>query len=68
MQAGKPTVLVVGGSGYLGQFLVQHLASHFQVSFTYHSTSAPNFGGGVESHWVGTDEQATICVCSVGLS
>ena len=32
MASKKPLVLITGGSGYLGQFLVQALAkAHFQV-------------------------------------
>ena len=52
MQAAQQTVLVVGGSGYLGQFLVKHLAQEHKVSFTFHSTSAPNFGANVQAFWV----------------
>ena len=29
-------VLIVGGSGYLGQFLVESLSRHFELAFTYH--------------------------------
>jgi dTDP-4-dehydrorhamnose reductase len=34
-------VLVVGGSGYLGQFLVQRLSSKHQVLYTYHTHPLP---------------------------
>lgn len=34
---GKLKVLVTGGSGYLGQFLVRHLAATEDVSFTFHT-------------------------------
>ena len=34
-------VLVVGGSGYLGQFLVQHLCNKHNVSYTYNSNPLP---------------------------
>ncbi|KAK9806933.1 hypothetical protein WJX72_007947 [[Myrmecia] bisecta] len=46
------TVLVVGGSGFLGQFLVQELAAQYRVGFTYHSTEVPVFKGAVKSFWV----------------
>ncbi|KAK9904863.1 hypothetical protein WJX75_004139 [Coccomyxa subellipsoidea] len=50
--SGKPVVLVTGGSGYLGQFIVQALAkANFQVAFTYHSTAAPSFDGDVQAFW-----------------
>jgi dTDP-4-dehydrorhamnose reductase len=35
-------VLIVGGSGYLGQFLVQHLSSKYNVSYTYNSNPLPH--------------------------
>ena len=41
-----PTILVAGGSGYLGQFLVDRLgggADGFTVAYTYHNSSPPPF-------------------------
>lgn len=35
-------VLVLGGTGYLGQHLLQHLSKQpFDLAFTYHSTLPP---------------------------
>ena len=43
-----PTVLVTGGSGYLGQFLVDRLSNvGWNVLFTYHSSQAPPFAATV---------------------
>ncbi|KAL0051399.1 hypothetical protein WJX82_006672 [Trebouxia sp. C0006] len=46
------TVLILGGSGYLGQFLVQSLTKHYKVGFTHHSTSPPDFGGVEQAFWL----------------
>ncbi|KAL3155375.1 hypothetical protein ABBQ38_010936 [Trebouxia sp. C0009 RCD-2024] len=46
------TVLVLGGSGYLGQFLVQSLTRSCRVGFTHHSTSPPDFGGSEQAFWL----------------
>ena len=35
-------ILVVGGSGYLGQYLVEHLAKQHEVAFTYNNTRKNN--------------------------
>lgn len=45
-------ILVVGGSGYLGQFVVEDLASSHEVSFTHHSSKAPStFPKNVQAYW-----------------
>lgn len=45
-------VLIIGGSGYLGQFLVEDLATTEQVAYTHHSSIAPStFASGVTAFW-----------------
>ncbi|KAK9821055.1 hypothetical protein WJX74_006579 [Apatococcus lobatus] len=47
----EPHVLVTGGSGYLGQFLVQKLQKSYKVGFTHHSSSPPSLGTS-KAFWV----------------
>lgn len=46
------TVLILGGSGYLGQFLVKKLTKYYKVGFTHHSTSPPDFSGSEQAFWL----------------
>ncbi|KAK9785252.1 hypothetical protein WJX73_007610 [Symbiochloris irregularis] len=48
----KKTILVLGGSGYLGQFLVSSLAPLHKVAFTFHSTDEPQLPGCPQAFWV----------------
>lgn len=67
------TVLITGGSGYLGQFLVHdlgtdhkvatlaHNLAHIhhiaQVGYTHYSTKLPSFPGNVQDFWVRACDQ-----------
>ncbi|KAF3796215.1 Methionine adenosyltransferase 2 subunit beta [Nymphaea thermarum] len=42
MSEGRRKVLVVGGTGYLGQHLLQELGKPYDVAFTYHSATNPS--------------------------
>jgi len=44
MDQGPPTVLIAGGSGYLGQFLVDTFARDgWNVAYTYNTSTPPPF-------------------------
>ncbi|KAK9837139.1 hypothetical protein WJX81_005845 [Elliptochloris bilobata] len=43
----RRTILITGGSGYLGQFLVEDIAAAgYRVGFTHFSSAAPRLAGG----------------------
>lgn len=62
-------MLVTGGSGYLGQFLVQDLGRDHKVGFTHHSTSlSAKLEGTVQEFWVDlkTGEGVAECLEQLG--